>query len=757
MKRLFLFLCIACAVSSVYGQAVHQGKLRAIRVLRNNYARNITIRNSAWKPLQAEIDSLCPDGFFADIRDIDSVKGYTLMNDSLVAKAFTRILNISEVLRENRWTIEYNREIWERCQKAILRYGEMALNRPDVSGRFSVAGCEIPASAVNIYFCHLRLMEKAEQDSLADLQLKATCEMLKKLALRAWTPPGRDVCVDAFALDRPLWQVAIMHRSVEMMDSIATVCREAIRTMSPESTGNEMLQQDGFTADGLCQAFGRQAWTGERVIEKMFKVIDILKILRNTPWGGIERDMASVLVNYFRGSSFYYYKGHIVPCLGQHTMLYQPERECIGYWELLKALIIDWESAFNKIEFKELKQLYIEAQGYDPQMYRNPYYTGTRWFFNNDDLVKKTRRYHFIVNMASSRCDGPGSEQCADAYNHFSADGATLFQKTGTEYQKVWGACDITAFPGVTAREGMKYIMPAKGKRGYCSKHNFAAGATSGGANAAAGFKYEKISVSEREKERGRSYYTSEEIVLYGVKAYKSYFILGDYLVALGAGVTNRVSGVRRRIRTTIDQTEWRDSVYLYKGNGIDWVIHKGQFAYSVFPQYQERAYHVCETKDTHWARMNPDNRQVDGLPEKTDIFRMWIDHGHQPLNDTYGYVVYAGEGRPPRDYPFEVLRNDTLVQAVKSVSGNVVGAIFYDAQTELNMKGVSIAVSSPCAVLVEKTPDGYLILSVTDALVDQGCRQIDVVLNKRKITLNMPQGKLCGQPSVYRRRLAGW
>ena len=731
------------------------GKLRAIRALRQRYSWNIAAGDNSWKPLMAEIDSLCPDGSFADIRDADIVKGDTVVNDSLLLTAFLRILNISEALRDNRWTIEYNQETWKRCQEAVLRYGKMEINCPELPGRLSVSSRDIPLAAVNIYFSHLRLMEKAEQDSLVDTQLKAMCEMLKVLALRAWTKPYPNVRTDEEAIpsDRPLWQVAIMYRSVGMMDLIVEVWQKEFRAMS-QATGNEGLLQDGFTADGLCWAFGKQAWNGQSMAKRILKSLELFKILRNTPWRGMNRDMAAVLVNFFRGSSFYYYKGYDVPCLGQHTMLYQADRKFIDYRELLKTLIIDWEDAFTKVDFKELKQLYIEAQGYNPRMYRNPYYTGTRWFFNNDDLVKKTGRCHIIVNMASSRCDGSGSEEGADAYNHFSADGATFFQRTGTEYRNVFGAYGITAFPGVTAREGMKYIAPANGKQGYCSRHNFAAGATSGGMNAAAGFRYEKISVSERGKEMKRSYGTPEEMVLYGVKAYKSYFILGDCLVALGAGITNKVPGVRRRIRTTIDQTEWRDSVYLYRGNGMDWVIHEGGFAYSVFPQYQADTYHVCETRKTRWVIMNPDNRLTDGLPEKVNIFRMWIDHGHNPVNDTYGYVVYTGGGRPPRDYPFEVLRNDTLVQAVKSKDNNLMGAIFYDARAELSAKGFAVTVSSPCALLIEKT-GGYLVLSVTDARMDGHCRQIDVVWNHRKITLKMPQGNLCGQPVVYRRRLS--
>lgn len=699
-----------------------QGKLKAIRAMRNRFSWGIAINDQAWKSLVAEIDSLQPDGSFSDIPDVDIVRGDTVFNDSLLVKAFNRVWHISEALRNNRWTLEYNQETWRRCQEAVLHYGNIEINRPEPPCR-SLSSCrDIPAAAVKTYFCHLKLMEKAEQDSLPDAQLKATCEMLKVVALRAWTEPSHPERTGKNILnDRPLLEVALMFRSVSMMDLLAEMSCKTITALSIEDIPN---------------------------------ALEILSQLKNSPWRGMDHEMASVLVNYFRENSFYHYKGYAVPCLGQNTMLYQSERVLPPYWELLRELITHWEKAFNKVDFAELKQLFFEMQDFDVRMNRNPYYTGTRWFFNNDDLIKKNRRYHVAVNMASVRCDNSGSEEAADAYNHFAADGATFFQRTGAEYRRIFGAYDITAFPGVTAREGMKYIAPAVHKSGYCSKYNFAAGATAGGENAVAGFRFEKIPVSERGKEVTHAYYTPEDIVLYGVRAYKSYFILGDYIVALGAGITNKFPRVRRRIRTTIEQTECTDSVYQYKGNGIDWLIHKGHFAYSVFPRYRENAFHVCESRRTNWVKMNPRNKDVSELPEKVNVFQMWIDHGHNPVNDTYGYVVYAGGGLPPREYPFEVLRNDTLVQAVKSVDNNVIEAVFYDAGSTLRDGHLSLSVSSPCAVLVEKS-GGYLILSVADAEMNPDCRKIEVTLNNRKITCELPQGKFCGQPAVYRTRLS--
>ena len=53
--------------------------------------------------------------------------------------------------------------------------------------------------------------------------------------------------------------------------------------------------------------------------------------------------------------------------------------------------------------------------------------------------------------------------------------------------------------------------------------------------------------------------------LLYGFKAYKGYFVLGDYLVALGAGVTNNCPDMEGHIRTTLDQTARVAPVYLWK------------------------------------------------------------------------------------------------------------------------------------------------------------------------------------------------
>lgn len=64
--------------------------------------------------------------------------------------------------------------------------------------------------------------------------------------------------------------------------------------------------------------------------------------------------------------------------------------------------------------------------------YPDGMYHGSRWFFNNDDLIKKNKEYHILINMASFRCDGlESASNFADEFNIFTNDGLTFFSTSG--------------------------------------------------------------------------------------------------------------------------------------------------------------------------------------------------------------------------------------------------------------------------------------------------------------------------------------
>lgn len=754
--------------------AADSSKLESVEYYRRYFSANPYRKDKeiAGLDYRAYLPLLCTDGTFADLSDDDAGKstdGNAAHSAGSIIEALKRVWSIAEAFRRGELTLEDNQDIWECCQKVIIHYGELEISRPNFSQRFHSSCFAIPTAAVNIYFCFLDQMDFVEKGLLDDSLLASACEMLKVLGLQAWTQPFRNDATDDDVVSlerfrnhvwwvggnalgyRSLLPVAFMLKSVPMVDLLSDVCLKAISVTSQNTYGTSFWNE-GFTADGAGWGHGRQCLVWGYPIDGTLNALKILGILKGSPWEkGLSRESVDALMNYFHGSNWYYYKGYTIPCLDRESMAYKAAPADIRYKGMLKQLIDLWSGSFTEDELAELKALYGETLRNEIVMADyDSLYNGTRWFYNNDDLVKKNDRYHIMVNMSSSRCDGIESAPgFADAYNFFTTDGSTLFQKTGDEYRNALGAFDVTAFPGVTAREGMERLEPVTNWRGYTSIHNFAAGATSGGENAAAGYIFEKMNASDREGVNDRGDSHGRNAMLYGVKAYKSYFMIGDYMVCLGAGVSNLTPEMEGNVRTTMEQTEKRGDIYELKGKkGVKWIVHEGGFAYSAFPEYAPKVHCSVETRRTGWIRRNSSNKDAVGLPESVEVFQMWLDHGRNFTDDTYGYAIYAGEGLPSRKYPFEVLHNDTSVQAVRSEDGKVVGAVFYDKDASLKSMGLSVSVSHPCALLMEKLDD-RLVVSVTDALMDASCQEITITVNGSRIVCLMPSGAHLGRPSV--------
>jgi len=739
------------------------------------------------------LDLLGDDGRFIDYRDKEEEiekNNYTqslysreqaLVGD-LIFETYNRLWKIAEAHRNGELAIEET--FTDKYQKAILYYGNMEVSRRNDAPRFHSSCFGIPTAAANIYMYFLREMDDVELGKCTERQKTDVCEMLKVLALQAWTQPLRGDLTDENVVQvarfrkhvwwvggnaigyRPLFLCALMYRSVPMVDLIAEVCQKSISTVS-QNTYEEAFWDEGFTTDGAGWGHGKQCLIWGYPIDGTSNAIKMLGILDGSPWKRtLSKENIQALLNFFRGSNWYYYKGFRLPCLDRNSArYYEGESQRIPYYTMLNNVIDKWHHLFTREQQIELEQLRVEANEKRIVMdgYPKGTYSGTRWFFNNDDLVKKDADYHVIVNMASIRCDGLESAvDVADNYNFFTSDGLTLFQREGDEYRKIIGAWDITAYPGVTAREGMDRITPVTNWRGYNSKHNFAGATTRGGENAVAGFIFEKGDGANREDNKIGDKFYRKNPWIYDVQAYKSYFMLGDYMVALGAGVTNLKPKMEGAIRTTIDQTAKTADVYRIKNgekeiitegvhsftdNGKPvWIAQNNGFAYTVLSEFSKNAYYMMETKDNEWIKRNKANENKTNLPPKADILRLWIDHGQKPKDDKYGYVVYLGTGQVKETLPFTVLRNDTSIQAIRSADKKVIEAVFYNATETLRDKDLILKVSAPATILMEDRGDEYSI-SVNDPQMLPDLKQITISFNKKKITVDMPQSEFGGKP----------
>lgn len=767
----------------------------AIEKYRQHYSKNLYSHHTSPIKLTAKecLNLLNKDGLFMDYIDRDKqiqqnnytqsldIKGQELVGE-LVFDAYNRIWKIAEAHRTGELTTQ--EAFTDEYCKAILYYGNIEASRRNDASRFHRSCFGIPTAAANTYFFFLNEMDNAESEQCTDQQKKAVCDMLKILALQAWTQPLRGNFTDNNVVQierfrkhvwwvggnaigyRPLFLCALMYKSIPMIDLIADVSQQSISTVS-QNTYNEAFWDEGFTTDGAGWGHGKQCLIWGYPIDGTGNAMKLLGILKASPWEkSLSKENTQALLNFFRGGNWYHYKGYILPCLDRNSAVYyEGKSRTIPYYGMLNNIVSEWLDSFSMKEQAELKQLHLEAQNKIINMtdYPEGTYSGTRWFFNNDDLIKKNEDYHIIVNMASLRCDGLESAiDFADNYNFFTNDGLTLFQRQGDEYRKIIGAWDITAYPGVTAREGMDKITPVTNWRGYNSKHNFAGAATHGSTNAVAGFIFEKGNGTNKDDNNYDNAFYQKNPRIFDVLAYKSYFMMDDYLIALGAGITNLKPKLEGAIRTTIDQTAKEDDAYtiekgkkkkitegvhsfINKGKAV-WVTQNNGFAYTVLPEFSKNAYYTVETKNNEWIKRNKENRTKKDLPENVDIFRLWLDHGQTPKDDTYGYVVYCGTNPVKEKLPFKVLRNDKKIQAIQSSDKKIIEAVFYDSAETLSAKGLELSVSSPSIVLIEDMGDEYIV-SVNDPQMLPNLAQINIRFNNKKVIINMPQGSFCGKP----------
>ena len=701
------------------------------------------------------------DGKFSDLLFLhdqwDSINQAGVEEQQIVGdyieKALVRLWNIAELFRNGNMPGKDPEALRRRLFKSYVLYQELEQQRPD-TGRFHQSCFAMPRSGINTYFCFFDIMEKIEGGELKDSLLEAGREAMMHIGFQSWTQPRRFDQTDKHVISverfqdhvwwvggnalgyRALFECAAMMSSVEMMDVIAEVSNRAISVVS-QTTFDESFWTEGLTADGAGWGHGMQCLVWGYPIHGTSAALNNLNRFQGSPWvRELSRENIDCLFRFFRASAFLYHKGIEPPALSRQNANWDKAKpKAIPSILLVENLLDNWTSSFSSEELAELNQFKKEAEQHKLIMenYPDGDYHGTRYFFNNDNFAKKTSAYYSLISMASLRCDGIESfHKKADAYNLYTCDGMTFFQRTGNEYKTALGAWNLTAPPGVTAWQ-LDVLQPFTNWRGYTSKRNFAGGATRGGENGVAGFIFEKMNASAKKNVNDLTGLDEKNPDILGIKAFKSYFWFGDTFLAMGAGVTDLSASHDHPLWTVVDQTlviaeniEYTGPKKI-QGDKITWVKNNG-FSYAVLPEYTDGE--ICyslEKRLTFYDSLNVGNRAIPGKPEEVDVFQMWIDHGDHPENAGYAYLVHCNPDNRveiPR-----VLQNDTLIQAASSRDGKTLEAMFYAPGQKLGFGNYWFEVSAPCAFMVEEK-EKQLFFTVCDAKMDEDLDQILIRTN---------------------------
>lgn len=669
---------------------------------------------------------------------------------NMLVEAFSRLQVIALDLRDGKIPAAERSVVAERLRRAVLNYGGIELDRGTriSGGRFHGSCFAIPAAASGIYFALYRDMTSGKYPEVADT--------LKKLAFQAWSQPVRHDATDRNIVSierfrkhvwwvggnatayRPLLEAALVNSSPEMIDVLSRVAAGSISQVS-QNTYDKAFWIEGFTADGAGWGHGRQCLIWGYPIHGTNGSLNIISKLAGTPWAAsLDANAVETIFDFLRGSAFYFYKGTIPPVLerGNARPGYAEKRE-IPSMTLVENLLRNFRQYLNPAQAAELEQFRREAKAKNLFMLNYPAgnYHGTRYFFNNDDLIRKTPGYYVFVNMSSSRTNGLESYYGgASGFNLFTCDGQTLFEREGGESARALGSAVLTMLPGTTARQTEK-LSPVENWLGYGSRGKFAGGAVAPNGDAAAGFIFDKVNDSVVERPSRRE----ENPEILKVRANKGYFFFGDLFCALGAGIENLAPEYEGSIFTTVEQTLAKKTVKPAAAHGVEWHGNNG-FFYGVLPSATAGTIHSGrEVRRTNWRGFSQAN--ADAVETDQEMFSLWIDHGREVKNGTYAYFVACG-GKIPEKLP-SVLANTVQVQAM--ALGQTVQAVFYNASAKVNTAFGELSVSAPCVLLLQET-GGRIQITAADGLMDNKLKKLTVTLGKQRYVLSLPDDKFLGK-----------
>ena len=683
---------------------------------------------------------------FTPRHDFDSEQ---VQMTSIAAEAFDKLWRLAADLTNGKIPESRRDEAEAKLLRGISAYGGIEISREKIrNGRFHASCFAIPRAAAWIYFC---LYEKMKNPEYAGAK-----EILRKLTFQAWSVPARGDATDENIVSverfrnhswwvggnatgyRPLLESALVNNSIEMVDVVSKVAFRSLSSQASQCAFPESFWSEGITADGAGWGHGRQCLVWGYPKDGSNGSLGILAHLKGTPWelNAGEKEL-DVLFNYFRGSSFYFYKGAVPPVVDRNNFnKFTGERKEIPSASTARQLTRAYGGEMPRERAAELQQFLSESKTNALFMLNYPdgQYHGTRYFYNNDDAIKKTPAYYVLINMSSRSTDGLESAYPGAAgYNFYMCDGSVLLEREGGEHKKVLGAYNLTAWPGVTARQ-VPDLKPVVNWSGYSSSANLAGGVADGSDNFVAGFIFDKENAGRRKLQKNAR--PDENPGIYDLQANKSYFMFGNTLLALGAGIENKNPKLEGNIWTTLEQTIKSPDYAVASAGGMDWIRNNNVFYAVVTGATSGKTENLVEKRKTRW-------RQLGGNPPDTeetevDVLQIWIDHGREVSQGRYAYLAHFGDKTP--DKTPVILANSTKVQGASNPDGTLVGAVFYDAASKIDTPLGPLAVTAPCVVMVRKT-DGKMSIIVADTGMTEGLDKIGVEIGGHRVDVQLPSG----------------
>jgi len=349
-------------------------------------------------------------------------------------------------------------------------------------------------------------------------------------------------------------------------------------------------------------------------------------------------------------------------------------------------------------------------------------------FYCADFTLHTKPDYSFNVRMVSKRTK---RTECGNGENlagNFLPDGATNIQVKGDEYYNIMPVWEWDKIPGTTARDyaedqAMTVFWGEDGSTDFV-----------GGVS---------------DSSYGASAYTMK---YNGVTAKKSWFFFEKEVVCLGAGINCKEA---ENLTTTLNQCWLKGAVSVdgNKANGKaisnyespSWIVHDGVGYY--LPEPAKVVASITEQKGD-WYHIN------NSTPKKVvsgDVFKLWIDHGANPVNAHYAYVVVPDVTKNTLSTikeKLKIIANTDTVQMVRNEALDITEAVLYQPAT-ISVGEEVIAVDKPCLLMLRDSQKATKKLYIADPTQQETEGTINITNQKTKeskrYTIHFPMGNRAG------------
>jgi chondroitin AC lyase len=337
------------------------------------------------------------------------------------------------------------------------------------------------------------------------------------------------------------------------------------------------------------------------------------------------------------------------------------------------------------------------------------YWQSEHFTFQRPDFFTSVRMYSTRDYNMEWPYNGEG------LMNHHRGDGTNYISRTGFEYDELSPVCDWQKIPGTTVVQ--KPELPSENEIQKKGLTEFVGAATDG--------KYGVVSFDFKSPHDP-------------LEAKKAWFFFDHEYVCLGAGIN---SDSKLPVATTLNQCLLNGDVVVNSNNQkqlltkgerqmdqVKWIFHDG-IGY-LFPI----ATKVNLSNQTQTGSWFIANHQSDTPKEAVskDVFKLWIDHGSQPADASYQYIVVSATNEKELEAQgnrgISVLANTTDIQAVNNRNLNISQIVFYTSGEIKISPELTVGIDSPGLVMVKT--EGSKLKSVTVADPSRKLARIHININ---------------------------